>query len=87
MPAFMVCRGFAIFLPDDFRFAFQTHVDLVLGIVQVGHIDFFLVPFGPQKGGFVNQVFQVCTGKTGCTLSKDDTVHVRAHRRFFHVNL
>ena len=55
----MISRGFAVFLLNYLGFAFQAHIDFILGVLKVDHVDFFLVPLGGQQGSLIYQVFKI----------------------------
>jgi cell division protease FtsH len=85
--ALVVSGGFTVLLPDDLGLALQAHVDLVLGVLEIGHLQAFLAALGGQQGGFVDQVFQVGTREAGGALGQHEGIDVRCHRGAAHVNL
>ena len=87
MAGFVKGRGALVLLAHDLAFALQAHEDLVLGVLEVDHVDPFLVTLGCQQGRLVDQVFQVGPGKARRSLCQALDAHILVDGRFFHVDL
>ena len=77
MTGFMIGRSFAIFFPDNLGFSLQTHINLVLGVIQIHHVHFFLISFCSQKRRLINKIFQISAGKTGSAFGQNHCIHIR----------
>jgi hypothetical protein len=67
-------------------FLSRSHVNLVLGVFKIRHVDFFFVALGAEQGSLVDQVFQVGTGKSRGALGQHNDVDIRRNGGLFHVH-
>lgn len=86
MAPLVIGRGQAVFFFDDLGFSFKAHVDLVLGVLEIDHVQPFFVAFGCDQSGFIDQVFEVGTGKTRCALGQDECIDIRGNGGALHVH-
>lgn len=83
----VVRRGTAFLFADHGRLALRTHVDLVLGVFEVLHVDHALVAAGGEQRSLVDQVGQVRAGEARRTARQHGSIHVVADRHLAHVDL
>ena len=74
----LVVGGVALVLVGhDHALALGAHEDLVLGLLEVDHLDPLLAGAGGVQGGLVAEVGQVGAGEAGGAAGDDLQVHVR----------
>ncbi len=76
-----------LFLGHDHGLALGTHHDLVLGLLELLHVDHALVAAGGEQRRFVDQVGQVGTGEARRAAREDGGVDVGRQRHLAHVHL
>ena len=83
----LVIRRIAfLFVVHHHAAALGAHQDLVLGFLEVFHIDqAFAGPRGKQ-GGLIDQIGQIGTGHAGRTARQNIGLDIRRHRHFAHVH-
>ena len=77
----------ALFLGHDHALALGAHEDLVLGLLEVLHLDHARVAASGHQGGFVAQVGQIGTAHAGRATGDHAGVHVGAQRHLAHVHV
>ena len=85
----LVVSGMALLLVGhEERPALGTHAQFVSGFLEVEHCHFLVVEPCSEEGGFVHQVFEVCTGKSRRALCYSLHIDIVAKRdlAFFQVN-
>jgi hypothetical protein len=76
MPGFVISRVALLLVANDHAAPLRTHHDLVLGQLQIEHVDFFLVIPSCQQSRFVYEILQVRAGKPGRGSRQHADVHV-----------
>src|SRR5215467_15583742 len=87
MPGFMISCVPFLLVANDHATPLGTHHDLVLGQLEVEHIDFFLVTTGCQQSRFVYEILQVRAGKPGRGSRQHADVHILRQRHLSNVHL
>ena len=83
----MVGDGLLLGLGDDHRAPLHTHQDLVLGVLEVDHLDDLLVLARGQQRGLVHQVGQVGSGEARRAAGQDLEVDLGRERDAARVDL
>ena len=77
----LMIGGDALFVvAEDEAAPFLAHEHLVLGVLEVRHVQTVLVQFGGLQSGLVDQVFKVRAGKTGRPLGQNLKIDIVAQR-------
>ena len=84
--AFVVGGDALFFLGEDKTAAFAAHENLVLGILEIMHVQAVLIELGGLKGSFVDQIFKVGARKARCTASQHFQINIASKRRAFGVH-
>ena len=87
MACFVVRRVLALVLRHDDGAALRAHDDLVLGALEIVHVDEALVAARGEERRFVHEVREIGARKAGRAARKDVGPHVRRDRHFAHVHL
>src|SRR5664280_1167630 len=86
--AALVIRGDTLLLfRHDHGLPLGAHEDLVLGVVEVDHVDFLLVDAGGRERGLVHEVREVGSGEARRAPRHDRKVDVVGHRDRARVDL
>jgi hypothetical protein len=80
-------RDLLLLLGEHHRLALDAHQHLVLGVLEVLHLDGLLAAAGGDQGCLVDQVGQVGTGETGGAAGQDLEVDVVVERDVATVHL
>ena len=80
-----VSFGIALFLVHDHGLALRAHHDLVLGLLEVDHLDHATVAACGKESGLVDQVGQVGAREAGRAAREDVGTDVLAERHLAHV--
>ena len=86
MPGFVVSGRNPLVFRHDHRSALGAHVDLVLGLLEVVHVDEALVLARGKQRGFVHQVGEVGARHARRAAADDVGLDVRRDRHFAHVH-
>ena len=86
MAGLVVGRVAALFLRHDHGLPLRAHHDLVLGALEVVHLDQTLVAAGGEQRRLVHQVGQIGAGHAGRAARQDVRLHIGRHRHLAHVH-
>jgi len=85
MACFVVCGDQLFIFAHHCRLAFSAHQDLVLGLLEVIHFNFFLVLASSKKSCFIHQVGKISARESRGTPRQPIRFDVGSHRDTFHV--
>ena len=84
----LVIGGDALFvIGQDKAATLAAHEHLVLGVFKIVHVQSVLIQLGGLQSRFVDQIFQVSAGETGCAACQNVKVHVAGQGRALGVHL
>ena len=86
MAGFVIRGDLLLFIGEEHGLALRAHQDLVLGGLEVEHVDCLAVEASRGKGSLVHHVRKVGTGESRCSASEDVQVDVFRHRNLFRVD-
>ena len=87
MPSFVVRGKRFLLIAHDHGTALRAHHDLVLGLLEMLHVDRAPVFTSSEQRRFVDQVGQIRTRESGVTASDDARLDVRIERDLPHMYL
>ena len=83
----VVGRAAALVLGHDHGAALRTHQDLVLGTLEVDHLDQTAIATGGKERCLVDQVGQIGAGHAGSATGQHVSLHIGTHRHLAHVDV
>ena len=76
----------ALFFRHHHRAALRAHHDLVLGRLEIVHLDETLAATRSEQGGLIDQIRQVGAGHAGRAARQDIALHVRGNGHLAHMH-